>query len=80
MRIEMKQAIKKILEKFYKIPYPWRSKFDRRYLVPEVPLSNKVSHQKWQKYLYELGNKPGMRILEIGSREVTGKSNARKEF
>jgi SAM-dependent methyltransferase len=43
-------------------------------------MTKTVSHQKWQKYLYEIGNKPGMRILEIGSREVTGKSNAREEF
>jgi len=43
-------------------------------------MSKLVSHQKWQKYLYEIGNKPGMRVLEIGSREVTGASNARNEF
>jgi len=43
-------------------------------------MSSIVSHLKWQKYLYEIGNKPGMRILEIGSREVTGESSARKEF
>ncbi len=30
--------------------------------------------------MYEIGNKPGLRILEIGSREVTGESNARKQF
>jgi SAM-dependent methyltransferase len=54
--------------------------FDKRYLAKDVPMSKIVSHQKWQKYLYEIGNKKGMRILEIGSREVTGQSNARKEF
>jgi hypothetical protein len=43
-------------------------------------MSRIVSHQKWQSYLYEIGNRQGMRILEIGSREITGKSNARKEF
>jgi len=43
-------------------------------------MSTLVSHQRWQKYLYEIGNKPGMRVLEIGSREVTGLSNARNEF
>lgn len=56
------------------------SAFDKEYLAPDVPLSRLVSHQNWQKYLRELGNRPGMRILEIGSREVTGKSNARTEF
>jgi SAM-dependent methyltransferase len=43
-------------------------------------MSKIVSHQKWQNYLYEIGNKPGMRILEIGSREVTGASDARINF
>ncbi len=53
---------------------------DEDYLAPDVPMSKIVNHEKWQRYLYDLGNKPGMRILEIGSREVTGESNARKEF
>lgn len=48
--------------------------------MPEVPLSQTVSHSKWSQYLYDVGNKPGMRILEIGSREVTSKSQARKKF
>ncbi len=56
------------------------TEYDEFYLDPEVPLSNNISHQKWQRYLYEIGNKPGMRILEIGSREVTAPSEARKEF
>jgi len=56
------------------------TKFDKEYLAPDVPMSKLASHQKWQNYLYEIGNKPGMRVLEIGSREVTGASNARKEF
>lgn len=56
------------------------SRFDQRYLATDVPLSQMVSHGNWQRYLYEVGNKPGMRVLEIGSREVTGKSRARKEF
>ena len=48
--------------------------------TPDVPMSKIVSHQKWQKYLFEVGNKPGMRVLEIGAREVSCASNARKEF
>lgn len=56
------------------------NRFDKTYLATDVPISKIVSHLKWQKYLYESGNKHGMRILEIGSREVTGPSNARKEF
>jgi len=53
---------------------------DEAYLVPDVPMSDKISHQKWQSYLYENFNKEGLRILEIGSREVTGPSRARNHF
>jgi len=56
------------------------SRNDKYYLDKDVPLSQKISHLKWQDCLYEIGNKPGMKILEIGSREVTGKSEARKRF
>jgi SAM-dependent methyltransferase len=55
-------------------------KFDKKYLAADVPMSKLVSHLKWQEYLYGVGNKTGARILEIGSREVTGSSNARKRF
>ena len=53
---------------------------DERYLAKDVPMSKLVSHLEWQNYLYKIGNKPGMKILEIGSREVTAKSFARNEF
>lgn len=45
-----------------------------------MPTPSNVSHAKWRPYLYELANKQGMRILEIGSREVTGKSIDRDRF
>jgi len=54
--------------------------FDKRFLSTDVPMSQTVSHQKWQNYLYEVGNQPGMRVLEVGSREVTGRSRAREAF
>lgn len=38
-----------------------------------------VGHSKWVDYLAEHFNKPGMRILEIGSRNVTG-TNLRGRF
>jgi SAM-dependent methyltransferase len=53
---------------------------DSRYLRPDVPLSEVASHQNWAKFLHSVGNKPGMRILEIGSREVTGPSSERQAF
>ena len=39
----------------------------------------KVSHEAWVEYLSEQFNKPGLRILEIGSRVVTG-INLREKF
>jgi ubiquinone/menaquinone biosynthesis C-methylase UbiE len=53
---------------------------DKYYLAEDVPLSQIGSHQNWKKYLYSIGNIEGMRILEIGSREVTTLSEARQKF
>jgi len=76
----MNRLLKSILINLRKLSLLIESRFDKTFLVPDAPMSRIVSHDKWQKYLYEIGNKPGMRVLEIGSREVTGSSNARKEF
>ena len=76
----MKKPIKIILQACRNLSLIIETKFDKLFLASDVPMSKIVSHQKWQRYLYEIGNKPGMRILEIGSREVTGASSARKEF
>jgi hypothetical protein len=56
------------------------SHFDKSYLDPDVPISNIVSHKNWMAYLSKYGNHKGMKILEIGSREVTGPSAARHSF
>ena len=53
---------------------------DHKYLDPNVPISKLVGHSNYLQYLTDVGNHKGMRILEIGSREVTGKSDARKRF
>lgn len=53
---------------------------DHKYLDPNVPFSNLVSHSHFLQYLADVGNHVGLRILEIGSRRVTGKSDARKRF
>jgi hypothetical protein len=76
----MHKLLRKILKAGYRSSVLVESLFDREFLAHDVPMSTIVSHQKWQQYLYELGNKPGMRILEVGSREVTGQSEARKAF
>jgi hypothetical protein len=56
------------------------SPFDKNLLATEVPMSQTIAHDKWQEHLYQMGNKNGLRILEIGSREVTGQSEARQRF
>jgi len=68
----MRKLLEKVLEIGCKLPAFIESRFDLLFLASDVPMSKIVSHQKWQKYLYTIGNKQGMRILEIGSREVTG--------
>jgi SAM-dependent methyltransferase len=53
---------------------------DEHFLDPNVPISKLAGHSRYLQYLAEIGNHKGLRILEIGSREVTGKSDARKRF
>jgi SAM-dependent methyltransferase len=76
----MNKLLKHVLRGCMKLSLLIESKFDKEFLAPDVFTPKIVSHQKWQKYLYGIGNKPELRILEIGSREVTGPSNARNEF
>ena len=76
----MKALVKKFIKTGLKPLALIKAKLDRRFLMPDAPLSNMVSHQKWKSYLYQIGNKPGMKILEVGSREVTGQSHDRKNF
>ncbi|WP_375402117.1 class I SAM-dependent methyltransferase [uncultured Sphingomonas sp.] len=53
--------------------YPGARLLDRRYLAADVPApSHRTSHSGMRDHVVELGSKTGMRVLEIGSREVTG--------
>jgi len=40
----------------------------------------RVSHSNYKQHLTDIGNHKGVTILEVGSREVTGRSDARKRF
>jgi hypothetical protein len=55
---------------------------DRDHLLedPLVEPPTLVGHSQWQGYLLQTFNKPGTRILEVGSREVTGESRMRAGF
>jgi SAM-dependent methyltransferase len=76
----IKSRVKKILKRGFKMITAVESKFDMDYLTGDVPIPKIAGHMYWQEYLYTRGNKSGMKILEIGSREVTGKSMARQRF
>ncbi len=53
---------------------------DKFYLHNDVKMSDKLSHSNWQDKLVEYANKRNWKVLEIGSREVTGKSKLRDRF
>ncbi len=76
----MKKLKQGVVEAYRKLNLLLESRFDNNYLAGDVPMSKSVSHQNWQQYLYNLGNQPNTRILEIGSREVTASSKAREHF
>src|SRR5580698_7839712 len=76
----MNKALKKIGAAGLRLFSSIGSPFDRAFLADNVPMSKQISHSNWPQYLYKLGNKEGVRILEVGSREVTGVSEARKQF
>lgn len=52
---------------------------DERFLDPAVPMATLISHDNWIATLSKLANKPGKRVLEVGSRVVTG-ANFRSHF
>ena len=72
--------IKKAILAIYRCLHITLSLFDHKFLANDMHIPPNVSHTNWRPYLYELDNKQGMRILEIGSREVTGKSFDRDMF
>jgi hypothetical protein len=76
----MKKSLKKFARSCFRALAKLESTFDKSFLVDDVPISQAIAHQKWQEYLFTLGNKKDLRILEIGSREVTGSSQARQRF
>jgi len=64
--INFRRVVEKILFKF---PL---SLFDKTYLHKDLHITTIAHHKKWMPYVAEFGNKKGMKILEIGSRVVTG--------
>lgn len=76
----MNRLVKDSLLLLKKIPSYIEGIFDHRFQDPKVQAPQMVGHLQWRKHLIEIANKPGMKILEVGSREVTGESSDRRDF
>jgi len=74
----MNKKLEKLAKPFFKAMARLASPFDRTFLTPDVPTSQVFG--KWDEYLKSLGTMQGLRVLEIGSREVTGPSQERRRF
>jgi hypothetical protein len=72
----LKSTLRSAINQMQKV----ESLFDEDYIAKDIPHSKKLSHDKWEEYLFDNFNKAGIRILEVGSREVTGNSAARARF
>ena len=77
--ILLKKVIKKAIKILFWPLFKFRNKSklymgipDENYLHADVPLSTIAQHGKWISYVAGFGNKKGMKVLEIGSRVVTG--------
>lgn len=70
----LKRIIKNLIVRLTTIDW-----FDFIYLHSSVPIAKNISHDNWIDYLVELIDKEGMRVLEIGSREVVN-SSLRNKF
>ncbi len=69
--MRIKQAVKKTrsILKFAKSLFK-----DSMYLASDVPISKEINHNNWQNYIVKLADKPGNRVLEVGSRVVVSNS------
>lgn len=74
----MKKAIKPIAKKIAKL-YGMLSTLPFRFRSNQISKPDNVSHEHWVDYLSSNFNKPGYRVLELGSRNVTG-TNLRNKF
>lgn len=63
--------------KYYKWIDCW---CDEAFLAPDIPMATIASHEHFLDYLVTSGNHKDKKILEIGSREVTGGSKAKRLF
>jgi hypothetical protein len=76
----MYRLLKPVLLAIRELSLKFESRFDHKYVPPDVSRPQRVAHVDWRSYLGEIANRPGFRILELGSREVTDPSDARRRF
>ena len=75
----MKKLSKKIMRSAFMALARFESRFDSSFLLQDVPMTPPIPLPSLPSYVTaEPGRK--LRILEIGSREVTGESKAREQF
>ncbi len=55
-------------------------RLDRHYLSPDVPGPQRARHGALPALVAEAANRPGLRVLEIGAREVTGAYGLREQL
>jgi hypothetical protein len=75
----MRKILKRISRQGFRSLARLESAFDAAFLVDDVPLSRPISPQDLHQYT-TVADGRRLRILEIGSREVTGPSQAREKF
>ncbi len=78
MKAHLKRLLRDVGRSAVRIAAWLESPLDRAYLADDIPLSQ--VHQKWKSYVGQTNKGDGLRVLEIGSREVTGRSTAREQF
>lgn len=71
-------ASKSILVALSRI-YGWFATVPFRFRANDIATPDAICHAQWITYLSSHFNRPGMRVLEIGSRNVTG-TNLRSRF
>ena len=76
--MSIKEQLKKAARRAFLALAGVESRFDDAFLVKDVPPSR--VHEEWERFLDDAAQKDGLRVLEIGSREVTGPSTARQRF
>lgn len=75
----MKSFVRHGIVKMPMRAYGWLAALPFRFIRRRVAPAAQVPHAKWPDYLAERFNKEGLRVLEIGSRNVTG-ANLRNRF